>query len=124
MFCSFALVAEALGTLVLWFFLWRDPELASAFLPADVAPELIRTFLVADLVTFVALPLAAGHGVFHRCRWAKPVLWLHAGGVLNVALWAGWQAVTTGAGLVGGLVLGPLALLALWFAWSAAPDVE
>jgi hypothetical protein len=118
---SFFLVAEALGTVLLWVLLWRDPAVARWFLPASVPADLIRTFLLADLVTFVVLPLAAGHGVFHRCRWTGPVLWLHAGGVINVAAWSLWQTISTGGGRIAPLVLLPLAAIAGWLAVAAAP---
>ncbi len=119
-FCSFVLVAEALGTLVIWALLWRDPTLGAWFLPPDVAPELIWTFVGADMLTFVALPLAAGHGVFHGCRWAGPALWLHAGGVLYAAVLAISLTVATGAGLACTLLSVPVAALAVWFAvWAS-----
>ena len=84
LFSSFFLVAEALGALGFWALVWRDPAVAYWFLPSDVSPELIRTFLVADLLTFVLLPLACGHGIFHRCRWTARTL-------ACMRAWQAWQ---------------------------------
>jgi len=115
--CSFLLVAEALVAAGIWVLLWIDPARGAWFLPPDVRPELIRTFVVADVALFVVAPLAAGHAVFHRLGWARPALWFHAGGVVYAALWAAWQTATTGAGAAGLALMVPAAVLVPWFAW-------
>jgi hypothetical protein len=114
---AFALVAEALVAGVLWGLMWLDPSRGAWFLPPEVPPDLINTFLVADVTLFVVAPLAAGHAVFHRLPWARAALWFHAGGVAYAALWAAWQTITTGAGVVGLALLVPPALFVPWLAW-------
>lgn len=121
--CSSFLVVEALVAAGIWVLLWLDPARGGWFLPPDVRPELIRTFVVADVALFVVAPLAAGHAVFHRLRWARAALWFHAGGVVYAALWAAWQTATTGAGAAGLALLVPPALLVPWFAWRLPAEI-
>jgi hypothetical protein len=116
--CAFFLVAEAVVALAIWVLMLLDPSRGAWFLPPDVPPELIRTFMVADLALFVAAPLAAGHAVFHRLTWARPALWFHAGAVVYAALWTAWQLAITGSGGAGLALLLPPALLVPWFAWK------
>ena len=114
---AFFLVVEAFVAAGVWLLMWLDPARGAWFLPPDVPPGLIQTFLVADVAFFVVLPLAAGHAVFHRLPWARVALWFHAGGVVYAALWAAWQTITTGAGAAGLALLAPPALIVPWLAW-------
>lgn len=106
-----ALAAEAALGLAWWIALLLRDDLGSVFLPPEVDPSLVRTFVVADAGFYVALPVAAAAGLARGRRWALPVLWLHAGGALYAALW-GWGLVAvTGHGLLGAALMTPPAVV-------------
>ncbi|MCE9638071.1 MAG: hypothetical protein K8T90_20410 [Planctomycetes bacterium] len=92
------------------------PDLGSAFLPKSVPADLVRTFILADLVFYAALPAAAAFGLRRGRPWASAVLWTHIGGVAYAAL-LGWGTVlVTGDGLVGAALMTPSAAVLPWIA--------
>lgn len=101
----------AAGGLVSWVLLLADPSLGAAFLPANVPPAMIRTFVLADLVGFVLLPAAAAWGLARSRNWARSALLLHCGAAIYAALWGWGTVLTTGEGLAGALILTPPAVV-------------
>ena len=87
------------------------PAAGRWFLPEHLDPALLRTLAVADIVFFAAAPLACAFGLARRARWAQPVLWAHAGGIVYAALWGWGLVVVTGAGWAGALLMTPGALV-------------
>ena len=108
------LAAEALLGLAWTVALVLREDLGSAFLPPDVPPRLIRTFLAADAVFYVVLPAAAAAGFARGAPWARATLLLHAGAVSYAFLWGLGLLVVTGHGAAGtALMAGPVVLSAV-----------
>jgi hypothetical protein len=105
------LAIAAAGGLVWWVLLLADPSLGAAFLPAGVPPEMIRTFVLADLVCFVLLPAAAAWGIARSRPWARAALLLYCGAALYAALWGWGTVLTTGEGLRGAALMTPPAVV-------------
>lgn len=111
------LAVETVAGAAWWLLLLARPDLGSAFLPEGVPADLIRTFVAADLAFYVLLPAAAALGIASERRWATPVLWLHAGGVVYAALWGWGTWAVTGDGLAGAALMTPPAVVVPWLAW-------
>lgn len=89
------------------------PELGGLFLPDELDPSLLRTFVLADLVFYGALPIAAAAGITLRRAWGRTTLLLHAGAAWYALLWGlGWVVLTGAGGVAVGALLAPPALLA------------
>lgn len=116
------LLLQSLGGLVWFVCLLTIPDIGAWFLPAEVDPRLIDTFLAADLVFFALLPGLAAIGLRRRARWAWPVLWMHAGGIVYAALWAWGLYVQTGDGLLGAVLMTPGALVIPTLAWLGSGE--
>lgn len=111
----------AAASTAVWALVVARPELAHWFLPADVPASLLLTFLAADVVFFVVLPIVVGVGGLRGARWAWPLLCVQVGGLVYSSLW-GWGLVTvTGEGWQGAALMTPPALLFGWFAWTLRP---
>lgn len=117
-----ALWLQCLGGLAWFVCLLAIDGIGAWFLPTDVDPGLIHTFLAADLVFFALLPGLAAVGLPRRAGWARPVLWMHAGGIVYAALWGWGLFVQTGDGLLGAALMTPGALVIPTLAWLARGD--
>lgn len=109
-------VAAAVGA-AWWVLLLVRPELGAAFLPPDVPPRMIRTFLAADLAFYAVAPAVAAYGFARGRPWARGLLAAECGAWGYAALW-GWGAwLVTGAGALGAVAMTPSAVVFPWLAW-------
>lgn len=111
---------QCVGGLVWFVCLLAIPDIGTWFLPSEVDPDLIHTFLAADLVFFALLPGLAAVGLRRTARWAWPTLWMHVGGIVYAALWGWGLYAQTGDGVLGAALMTPGAVVIPALAWRAS----
>ena len=116
------LTAQSLGALVWWSVLLMWPASRARFM-AHGAPDItLLSFVVPDLLLFIATSLAAADGFWRSRSWAWSILCIHAGAAGYAGLYC-WTltALTRGDGLLGAILMTPSMIAPGVMVWALRP---
>ncbi|MDP1662809.1 MAG: isoprenylcysteine carboxylmethyltransferase family protein [Phycisphaerales bacterium] len=108
------LAIESLGVAGYWAALALMPQSRASFTLTGAPPSSLWSLSAAE-ASLLASGVLALWGLYRRKRWARPLLWLHAGAAIYAALLAAGMAVAEprlwpGAGLMLPVLVVPLSL--------------
>lgn len=109
------LLLQAAAVAAWWGMLWCMPSTRGAFLPAPDWPEAtLLAFALPDAVVIVGGSAAAAIGLQRHAAWARPMLWLVAGGVGYATLWCLGGSLLAGGGWLGSAAMAASACGSAW----------
>ena len=119
---SLILISEALLVAAWWGLLLLVPVSRTPFRMKQAPDETLLAFLGPDVVMIVGLALVSAYGIYSHAAWKGTLLCLHAGAIVYATLYCWTLALMTGGeGLLGAIMMLPLAIVAILIAALARP---